>query len=63
MDRITAYLTPARRKRLYFALVAAQPLVVFYGHMTSAEAAMWVDVVAAALVGQVAAANVPASSE
>lgn len=51
------YLTLERRKWIYRVILAAQPLVVFYGLMESEEVALWVSAISAALGVGVASAN------
>lgn len=36
-----AWLTPARRRRVYISLAAAGPILAFYGLMTQEEFALW----------------------
>lgn len=57
------WLTPRRRRRLYLALLAAGPLLSFYGLMSQEEFALWAGF-AGTILGAggngLAAANTPA---
>ncbi|BDD81500.1 hypothetical protein TPB0596_12630 [Tsukamurella pulmonis] len=46
-----AWLTPARRARLYAVLVALAPLAVVYGLVSQDQADLWLIVLQAALIG------------
>ena len=50
-----AWLTPARRARLYAVLVALAPVLVVYGVVTDVQADLWLTVLQAALIGGVGA--------
>ena len=55
--------SPAARRWLYGVLLAAQPLVVAYGLVTDAEAALWLGVASAVLGLSVAFPNTPKPDE
>lgn len=58
------WLTPTRRKRIYLILVAAGPLLSFYGLMAQDEYALWLGFAGTVLGAGgngLAAANTPAT--
>ena len=52
-------LTPKRRRWLYSVLMAAVPLLTFYGALSEQEAALWAGMVGAVLGLTTAVAHVP----
>lgn len=50
---------PGARRGIYLAVLAAGPLLTYYGLATEEEWALWVNAAAAVLGGGVALGNVP----
>lgn len=60
-----AWLTPARRRRVYISAAAAGPILAFYGLMTQEEFALWLGfagTVLGATGNGLAAANTPSDA-
>lgn len=56
---VIAWLTPDRRRKLYVVLTLIAPLLVGYGVIEEQQAALWLSLASAILVGGIAALHTP----